>query len=39
MDYQATTPPDIAAAIASELGRAADYDALTTDGADRPYVV
>jgi pimeloyl-ACP methyl ester carboxylesterase/predicted glycosyltransferase len=35
MDYQTTTPGDIAAAIASEIGRAVDYHPVATDGAAR----
>jgi len=35
MDYQATGPADIAAAIATEIGREADYRPVTIDGAAR----
>jgi predicted glycosyltransferase len=35
MDYQTTGPSDIAAAIASELGRRVDYRPVATDGAAR----
>jgi pimeloyl-ACP methyl ester carboxylesterase/predicted glycosyltransferase len=35
MDYQTAEPADIAAAIASELGRPVDYRPVTTDGAAR----
>jgi pimeloyl-ACP methyl ester carboxylesterase/predicted glycosyltransferase len=35
MDYETTTPTDIAAAIASEIGRAVDYRPVPTDGAAR----
>jgi pimeloyl-ACP methyl ester carboxylesterase/predicted glycosyltransferase len=35
MDYQATGPADIAAAIASEIGREVDYRPVATDGAAR----
>ena len=35
MDYQTAEPADIAAAIASELGRPVDYRPVATDGAAR----
>jgi pimeloyl-ACP methyl ester carboxylesterase/predicted glycosyltransferase len=35
MDYDSTTPADIATAIASEIGRDVDYRAVATDGAAR----
>ena len=35
MDYQTTGPADIAAAIATEIGREADYRPVATDGAAR----
>jgi pimeloyl-ACP methyl ester carboxylesterase/predicted glycosyltransferase len=35
MDYQTTAPTDIAAAIASEIGRDVDYRPVATDGAAR----
>jgi pimeloyl-ACP methyl ester carboxylesterase/predicted glycosyltransferase len=35
MDYDSTTPADIAAAIASEIGREVDYRPVGTDGAAR----
>jgi pimeloyl-ACP methyl ester carboxylesterase/predicted glycosyltransferase len=35
MDYDSTTPEDIAAAIASEIGREVDYRPVATDGAAR----
>ena len=35
MDYDSTTPADIAAAIASEIGRDVDYRPVATDGAAR----
>jgi pimeloyl-ACP methyl ester carboxylesterase/predicted glycosyltransferase len=35
MDYDSTTPEDIAAAIASEIGRDVDYRPVATDGAAR----
>jgi predicted glycosyltransferase len=35
MDYKAAEPSDIAAAIASELGRPVDYRPVATDGAAR----
>ena len=35
MDYNSTTPADIAAAIASEIGRDVDYRPVATDGAAR----
>jgi UDP-N-acetylglucosamine:LPS N-acetylglucosamine transferase len=35
MDYQTTAPADIAAAIASEMGRDVDYRPVATDGAAR----
>ena len=35
MDYQHTRPADIAAAIASEIGREVDYRPVATDGAAR----
>jgi len=35
MDYQTTSPADIAAAIASELGHRVDYRPVATDGAAR----
>ena len=35
MDYHTTTPTDIAAAIAAEIGRPVDYRPVTTDGAAR----
>ena len=35
MDYQTAEPTDIAAAIASEIGREVDYRAVATDGAAR----
>ena len=35
MDYQSTVPADIAAAIASEIGRQVDYRPVATDGAAR----
>ena len=35
MDYETTTPTDIAAAIASEIGRAVDYRPVPADGAAR----
>ena len=35
MDYQTTGPADIAAAIASEIGRDVDYRPVATDGAAR----
>ena len=35
MDYDSTTPGDIAAAIASEIGRDVDYRPVATDGAAR----
>jgi pimeloyl-ACP methyl ester carboxylesterase/predicted glycosyltransferase len=33
LDYQATSPADIAAAIAAEIGRQVDYRPVATDGA------
>jgi len=35
MDYDSSTPADIAAAIASEIGRDVDYRPVATDGAAR----
>jgi len=35
MDYQTASPADIAAAIATEIGRAVDYRPVATDGAAR----
>jgi hypothetical protein len=35
MDYQTTGPADIAAAIATEIGREVDYRPVATDGATR----
>jgi hypothetical protein len=35
MDYQASGPADIAAAIAAEIGQPADYRPVATDGAGR----
>jgi pimeloyl-ACP methyl ester carboxylesterase/predicted glycosyltransferase len=35
LDYDAATPADIAAAIASEIGRDTDYRPVSTDGAAR----
>jgi UDP:flavonoid glycosyltransferase YjiC (YdhE family) len=35
MDYQAAAPPDIAAAIATEIGRDVDYRPVATNGAAR----
>jgi pimeloyl-ACP methyl ester carboxylesterase/predicted glycosyltransferase len=35
MDYDSTTPADIAAAIASKIGRNVDYRPVATDGAAR----
>jgi hypothetical protein len=35
MDFDAATPADIAAAIASEIGREVDYRPVATDGAAR----
>jgi hypothetical protein len=35
MDYQTAGPADIAAAIASEIGREVDYRPVATDGAAR----
>ena len=35
LDYQTTGPEDIAAAIATEIGRAVDYRPVATDGAAR----
>jgi pimeloyl-ACP methyl ester carboxylesterase/predicted glycosyltransferase len=35
MDYQTAGPPEIAAAIASEIGRDVDYRPVATDGAAR----
>ena len=35
MDYQTTSPADIAAAIASELAHRVDYRPVATDGAAR----
>jgi pimeloyl-ACP methyl ester carboxylesterase/predicted glycosyltransferase len=35
MDFDSTTPADIAAAIASEIGRDVDYRPVATDGAAR----
>ncbi len=35
LDFDATTPADIAVAIASEIGRAVDYRPVATDGAAR----
>jgi predicted glycosyltransferase len=35
MDYDSTTPADIAAAIGSEIGRDVDYRPVATDGAAR----
>ncbi len=35
MDYQTTSPADIAAAIASDIGRTVDYLPVATDGAAR----
>ena len=35
MDYQTTTPADIAAAIATEISRHVNYEPVTTDGAAR----
>jgi UDP:flavonoid glycosyltransferase YjiC (YdhE family) len=35
MDYDSTTPADIADAIASEIGRDVDYRPVATDGATR----
>ena len=35
MDYDSTTPEDIAAAIAGEIGRDVDYRPVATDGAAR----
>ena len=35
LDYDSTTPADIAAAIASEIGRDVDYRLVATDGAAR----
>jgi UDP-N-acetylglucosamine:LPS N-acetylglucosamine transferase len=35
MDYQTSTPADIAAAIASEIGRQVGYRPVATDGAAR----
>ena len=35
MDYNSTTPAEIAAAIASEIGRDVDYLPVATDGAAR----
>jgi UDP-N-acetylglucosamine:LPS N-acetylglucosamine transferase len=35
MDYATTAPSDIAAAIATEIGRPVDYRPVATDGAER----
>jgi hypothetical protein len=35
MDYDTATPDDIAAAIAREMGREAQYRPVETDGAQR----
>ena len=35
LDYQATGPDEIAAAIATEIGREVDYRPVATDGAAR----
>jgi hypothetical protein len=35
MDFETTSPADIAAAIASEIGRKVDYLPVATDGAAR----
>jgi hypothetical protein len=35
MDYASAGPPEIAAAIASEIGREVDYRPVATDGAAR----
>ena len=35
MDYDTTTPDDIAAAIATDIGRPTDYRPVATDGAAR----
>jgi hypothetical protein len=35
MDYAASGPDEIAAAIASEIGREVDYRPVATDGAAR----
>jgi len=35
MDYRTATPSDIAAAIATEIGRQVDYRPVATDGAAR----
>jgi hypothetical protein len=35
MDYDTTSPADIAVAIASEIGRDVDYRPVATDGAAR----
>jgi hypothetical protein len=35
MDYQTAEPPDIAAAIAGQIGRRVDYRPVATDGAAR----
>jgi hypothetical protein len=35
MDYQTAEPADIAAAIATEIGRKVDYRPVATDGAAR----
>ena len=39
MDFDSTTPADIAAAIASEIGRDVDYRPVATDGAARAAVM
>jgi UDP-N-acetylglucosamine:LPS N-acetylglucosamine transferase len=35
LDYQSASPADIAAAIATEIGREVDYRPVATDGAAR----